>query len=311
MSDMAALQARITSVSETKKVTDAMNRISSVKMTRAKREVENTATYFRAIKEEIGELFRHIPETTNRYFKVPAPDGGGHRTHGILLVTSDKGLAGAYNKTAIGVAESVMARHPETVLFIVGEYGRQHFASRGLPFVEDFLYSAQQPTVWKARQICTDLLAYYDSGRVDEINIIYTDFKGGRVGQCKRNILLPLDRSRFATDDARAAREVGEDEKAFFPDPDSVLMGVVPSYLTGFIYSSLVDSYCSEQQARMMAMSAASHNAEEMLRELRLRRNRMRQAAITREITEITSGARAIRRMSEAHSQGGETVNDR
>lgn len=311
MSDLAALQARIESVTETKKVTDAMNRISSVKMTRAKREVENAAPYFHAIKEEIGALFRHIPETQNRYFKTPPPDASGHWKHGILLVTSDKGLAGAYNKTAIGVCEGYLARHPETVLFIVGEFGRQYFASRGVPFVTSFRYSAQQPTVWKARQICADLLEYYDSGRVDEINIIYTDYRGARASQCKRNVLLPLERSRFATGDALDARADEEDKRVFFPDPDAVLMGVIPSYLTGFIYGSLADSYCAEQQERMVAMSAASHNAEEMLRELRLRRNRMRQAAITREITEITSGVRAIRRMHAAPSQEGEHSHDR
>ena len=127
MADGAEIKARIMSIAETKKVTDAMYMISSVKMRRAKREVDKTTPYFKALKAEIGELFLHIPETSNRYFKVPDPEIGAHMKHGILLVTSDKGLVGAYNQTAIGVCESYLSHHPETVLFIVGEYGRQYF----------------------------------------------------------------------------------------------------------------------------------------------------------------------------------------
>ena len=290
MSDGAEIKARIASIAETKKVTDAMYMISSVKMNRARREVENTAPYFRELKQEISELFLHIPEASNRYFKVPNPAAGGHLKHGVLLVTSDKGLAGAYNQAVVGVCEEFLARHPQTLLFIVGEYGRQYFVSKGVPFVADFRYSAEMPTVWKARRICADLLEYYDSGGADEINIIYTENATGKQGRCRRDVLLPLRRSRF---DVPAG---GLPDTELLPDPDTVLSGVVPSYLTGFIYSSLVDSYCSEQQARMEAMSAAGRNADQMLRELRLRYNRIRPDAIPREMTEITSGARALKR---------------
>ena len=292
MADGAEIKARIVSVSETKKVTDAMYMISSVKMRRARREVEKTTPYFKALKEEISELFRHIPETSNRYFKVGDPEEGEHKNHGILLVTSDKGLVGAYNQTALSVCEEYISRHPKTRLFVVGEYGRQYFSSKGIPFVKDFRYSAELPTVWKARRICADLLEYYDAGETDEINIIYTDYNNGRPGECKRNVLLPLKQSRFASE--KKDEESADTE--FYPDPDTVLSSVIPSYLTGFIYSSLVDSYCSEQQSRMSAMSAASNNADEMLKELRQHYNSIRQAAITREMTEIAAGAKALRR---------------
>ena len=292
MSDGAEIKARIASVSDTKKVTDAMYMISSVKMNRARREVENTAPYFSALKQEIGELFHHIPETSNRYFKVPDPASGAQPRLGVLLVTSDKGLAGGYNQNAISACEEILSGRPAASLCIVGEYGRQYFASKGTPFNEDFRYSAELPTVWKARRICADLLESFDSGEVDEIIMVHTDYENGREGVCGKSVLLPLKRSLFAV-----PTDAGEQQKTeFLPDPDTVLSGIIPSYLTGYIYSALVDSYCSEQQARMTAMSAAGRNAEEMLRELRLRYNRVRQAAITREMTEITSGARALKR---------------
>ena len=138
MADGSEIRSRINSVSETKKVTDAMYMISSVKMTRARREVEKTEPYFTALKKEISSLFRHIPETSNRYFKVPEPPPGQHLNHGILMITSDKGLAGAYNHTVISVCESIMARHPQTVLFVVGEYGRRYFMSKKIPIGPEF-----------------------------------------------------------------------------------------------------------------------------------------------------------------------------
>lgn len=292
MADGSEIKSRIRSVAETKKVTDAMYMISSVKMTRARREVEKTEPYFTALKNEISGLFRHIPETSNRYFKVPEPAEGGHLSHGILMITSDKGLAGPYNHTVISMCESIMARHPRTEIFIVGEYGRRYFISKKLPFVTGFRYSAEFPTVWKARTICADLLEYYDSGKLDEINIVYTDYKSGKPSECKRNVLLPLKRSRFAAGE----KDEYPDEVEFFPDPDTVLAGVIPSYLTGFIYGCLVDSYCSEQQARMNAMSTAGKNAERMLADLKRRYNSVRQTAITREMTEITAGAKALKK---------------
>ena len=295
------IRERIASITETKKVTDAMYRISSAKMQKALREMEKTRPYFEAVQGEIAELLHYIPKTDNRYFHVPEPEAGSHGCHGILLVTSDRGLSGGYNETAIRTVVAYMDRHPETVVFILGEHGRQYFSSRHLPFDEEFRYCADLPTVWEARRICADLLEYYRSGRVDDIHIIFTDFRNGRAGECRNDCLLPLERTRFPLRD-----NAGEGDKEFFPTPDEVLEGIVPSYLTGYIYSSLVDSYCSEQQARMIAMSTAGDNAEDMLQKLQLQYNSVRQAAITREMTEITAGVRGLKRKREAMAKQSE-----
>ena len=105
MASTGELKSRMISVSETKKVTDAMYMISSVKMRKAKREHQNSKKYFNALEEQIADLLRHIPDTKNRYFHAPLPEGKKHFRHGILLVTSDRGLAGAYNHTAMKIAE--------------------------------------------------------------------------------------------------------------------------------------------------------------------------------------------------------------
>ncbi len=300
MASTGEIKARMESIAETKKVTDAMYMISSVKMRKAKKEVENTEPYFEALKEQISILLNYIPETKSRYFHVSIPEGKVHGNHGILLVTSDKGLAGPYNHTAIKVAEEYMGRHPETELFIIGEYGRQYFLSRKIPFHKEFEYSAAFPSIWEAQQICADLLEYFDNSKMDEINIIYTKYMGARPSKCQRNILLPLDKSHFY----KKENHIDNPFKEFYPDADTVLEGIVPSYLTGFIYSSLVDSYCSEQQARMLAMSTAGNNAEEMLKKLKTQYNSLRQASITNEMIEITSGAKALREKRKCSGEG-------
>ena len=197
MASAGEIKIRIGSIRQTKKVTDAMYMISSVKMRRARREVASTEPYFSALKEQIRELFQYIPDTDNRYFRAPLPQGRRNRRRGILLVTSDKGLAGSYNQTTIREAEAYMHRNPETMLIVVGERGRQYCQNKKIPIVEEFHYSAAFPTVWEARKICTDLLEYYDAGQLDEIDIIYTEYQNGKPAQCQRNCLLPLERSQL------------------------------------------------------------------------------------------------------------------
>ncbi len=292
MAGASEIKSRIEGVRETKKITDAMYMISSAKMRRALRDLEEITPYFNALAEKIGELFHYIPQTKNRYFSVSVPEEQPHRTHGILLITADKGLAGAYNQEAIRVCEEYMSRHPQTTVFIIGEYGRQYFSSRNIPFVRDFQYSAVRPDLTEARKICADLLEYYDSRKLDEISIIYTDYIGTKPGECKKITLLPLIQTCFYNGDTDNFRA----EKEFLPSPDEVLDGIVPSYLTGFIYGSLAESFCSEQQARMTAMKNAGDNAEDMLKMLQLQYNKIRQAAITNEMIEITAGVRALKR---------------
>ncbi len=291
MPSTGELKDRMVSISETKKVTDAMYMISSVKMRRAKREHQNSERFYNALSERISDLLRYIPDNKSRYFHNALPEGKQHSRHGILLITSDKGLAGGYNQTAIKTAEEYMSRHPETALFIIGEYGRQYFKSKKIPFEADFNYSAEFPNVWEAEKMGIHLIDCFDNGLADEINIIYTDYMGSKPSVCKRMVLLPLDRSSFYSNQEGNKNSF----KEFFPDADTVLKGIIPSYITGFIYTCLVESYCSEQQARMMAMSTASRNAEDMLKRLKTQYNAVRQANITNEMIEITSGANSLR----------------
>ena len=296
MATASEIKGRIAGVRDTKKITDAMYMISSVKMRRASHAFEETRPYFEALSDKIGELFAHIPHTESRFFSVPAAEAGAGKKHGLLLVTADKGLAGAYNQEAVRAGEKYLNSHPDTRLFVIGEFGRQYFLSHKIAFEQQFHYSLVEPSLYDARKICARLLEDYDSGSLDEISIIFTDYTGSRAGECKCITLLPLDRASFDG----AAPASGGFEKKFIPDPDTVLEGIVPSYLVGFIYGCLVKSFCSEQNARMMAMKNAGDNAEEMLRSLQLQYNKIRQATITNEMREITAGVRALKRQRTA-----------
>ena len=275
-----------------------MYMISSVKMRRAKCDMLETHPYFTSLKKEITELLRFIPETQNHYFHSAPKEEGAALRHGLLLVTSDKGLAGGYNQNAIKMAEEFVDENPNTFLFIVGEYGRQHFASKGVPYDTNFEFSAAIASMWEARRICLYILEFFNTGRLDDINIIYSNPEAGNGSECQLQCLLPLERSSFCPEDGVSEKASDDDRmaKEFYPDPNTVLDCVVPSYLAGYIYSSLIDSYFDEQEARMSAMSVAGKNAEDMIKQLKVEYNRVRQAKITREMVEIASGARALKK---------------
>ena len=228
----------------------------------------------------------------SRYFYPEDGEEPPHGTFACLVITADKGLAGAYNQNAIREAEKLLADHPDTKLFVVGEYGRRYFEAHGIPVEHSFLYTAQNPTMQRAREIAAILLDLYDRGRVEKIYLVYTDMKNGLVAEAKQTRLLPFHRAQFFSDTTERAVSVPFE---FTPSVGAVLDNVIASYVSGFIYSALVDSFCCEQNARMRAMDSANRNAEKILADLTTAYNRVRQSAITQEITEVSAGAKAQR----------------
>ena len=299
------IRVRMNSIQQTRKITNAMYLISSAKLRKAKQEWDQTRPYFQALKAEVKRIFRTSGHVESRYLypdegELP-PDG----TYGFLVITADKGLAGAYNQNVLKEAHRLMQEHPQTKLFVVGEYGRQYFQRHQVPIERSFLYTAQNPTMQRAREITAKLLDRFDKGELQKIFVIYTDMKNSLTENVSATRILPFHRSAFtAPTDEKRITEPFE----FFPSVTQVLENIVPSYVSGFIYSALIDSFCSEQSARMNAMNSANENAEKMLGELALAYNRIRQAAITQEITEVSAGARAQKRKRQKqHAQGRES----
>ena len=297
MASTSEIRRRIGSVRQTQKITHAMYLISQAKLRKAKQELDNTRPYFQALQTEIGRVFNADSTIESRYL-IPA-DPNAKPLPGVpacLLITADKGLAGAYNQNVIRQGQQLMAEHPGTALYVVGEYGRRWFAQRGVPVEKSFLYTAQNPTLDRARHIAELLLERCDAGEISSVWIIYTDMKNGLEATVHQAQVMPLHRERFH---AAAAATAGDAVYEFVPSAKAVLDNAVRSCLTGYIYSALVDSFCSEQSTRMTAMNAADQNAEELLKDLSVQFNRARQAAITQEITEVSAGERAQRSKKE------------
>ena len=297
MASTSEIRRRIGSVRQTQKITHAMYLISQAKLRKAKQELSNTRPYFDALQTEIGRVFNADAAVESRYLEpAQLPVKEVPLRPACLLITADKGLAGAYNQNAIRQAQQFMADYPDTDLYVVGEYGRRWFAQRNIPIEKSFLYTAQNPTLGRARQIAELLLERYDADEINAVVVVYTDMKNGLEAVVRQAQLLPLHRERFV---AAAANTARDELYEFIPSPDAVVDNAARSCLTGYIYSALVDSFCSEQSARMTAMNAADQNAEELLKDLSVQFNRARQAAITQEITEVSAGERAQRSKKE------------
>ncbi len=297
MASTSEIRRRIGSVRQTQKITHAMYLISQAKLRKAKQELDNTRPYFQALQTEIGRVFNADSTVDSRYLIPEDPNAKPlPGTAACLLITADKGLAGAYNQNAIRQAQQMLSGSEGAELYVVGEYGRRWFSQRGIAIEKSFLYTAQNPTLDRARRIAEMLLERFDEGKISAVWIIYTDMKNGLEATVKQAQILPLHRERFH---AAAQAAVEDDVYEFVPSAGAVLDNAVRSCLTGYIYSALVDSFCSEQSARMTAMNAADQNAEELLKDLSVQFNRARQAAITQEITEVSAGERAQRSKKE------------
>lgn len=297
MPNAKEIKDRMNSVRDTQKITNAMYLIASTKLQKARRELEATKPYFDSLRSEIKRIFRIHENPPSRYFYNYGEDVSHEGRYGILVITADKGLAGAYNMNVIKETLSLLDMHKEHRLFVVGEYGRNYFMQKNIPVEKYFLYSAQNPSVDRAREICSILLEEYLAGRLDKIYVVYTDMKKGQEASAVSTRLLPFHAAEFYEENASG--NISGVDYEFTPSVEEVLDGVMPSYITGFVYSALVDSFCSEQSARMNAMDAANRNAQELLNNLNIQYNRVRQGAITQEITEVSAGAKAQKKKRE------------
>ena len=291
MANIREIQSRINSVKDTMKITNAMYMISSSKMTHARKKLADTEPYFYALQGEISRILRHVPDLEHPFFDMREKIAENERKIGTIVVTADKGLAGAYNHNVIKLAEEILERPAHHKLYIVGELGRHYFAKHGVEIETNFQYTVQNPTMHRARDISGVLIDEFRHGGLDEIHIVYTRMENSVQADAETIRLLPLERSSF--NEMKMPLNVHREAIALYSTVEAVIKAIVPNYITGMIYGCLVQAYASEHNARMMAMKSATDSAESLIRELSIVYNRARQAAITQEITEVCGGARA------------------
>lgn len=289
MANAREIQSRMRSIKDTMKITSAMYMVSSSKLQKARKDLKNTEPYFYMIQDGLAKILNIAPEAGNKFFDQRTEKKGSARRIGYLVITADKGLAGAYNHNVIKTAEELALNEEDDMLFVVGQVGHRYFERRNIPIDITFNYTAQNPTMNRARHISKKLVELFEDGTLDEIYVIYTKMVNSITVETVSQKILPLKEEHIEIRNENNYYENAE----FLPNAQTVFDKIVPDYVAGFIFGALMESYCSEHNARMMAMQTATDAASDMLKQLNIKYNRARQAAITQEITEVIAGSKA------------------
>ena len=302
MPNLKDIKSRIQSVQNTQKITKAMKMVAAAKVKRA----ESSVKASRPFSQQLLEMFRRMLATTGeldsngKTFDKPLdnyPELLSKRdtikTEGLVVVTSNKGLAGAYNanivRTVLKKIEENSQNNVETLLYIVGQKGISALQHKQHVNIEKkYIAVADKPSSSAANMIAEDITEDYVSGKIDKIEIITTRFNNMMSYSVQNWTVLPIkiEKEENNVVEAKALME-------FIPDTNSILQKLVPMFITNSIFQALLEASASELASRMTAMSAASKNAEEMINNLTVSYNKARQSAITQELIEIVSGASA------------------
>ncbi|WP_062200025.1 ATP synthase F1 subunit gamma [Massilibacterium senegalense] len=284
MASLRDIKTRITSTGKTKQITKAMEMVSAAKFNRA----EQNAKHFNPYMSKIKEVVASIALGTSG-IKHPMLQKRDVKKVGYIVITSDRGLAGAYNANVLRrVQEIINERHTSTSeyeIIALGRVGRDYFTNRNMSVVEEITGLADQPEFSDVKQIVNKAVQRFASGEVDELVLCYSHFINAVQSEVKNVQLLPLTDIEY--DQPLSAYE-------YDPSPEEILDVLLPQYAESLIYGALLDAKASEHSSRMTAMKNATDNANELIRNLTLSYNRARQAAITQEITEIVAGASAL-----------------
>ena len=284
------VRRRIRSVQSTMKITRAMELIASSRIVKAQARVEASRPYAVQLTSAMEDLARQsgtinhpLLEERERPAKV-----------GVLVVTSDRGLAGSYNSNVLKLGEQTIAdvrrRRLEPVVYVIGKKGVGYFRFRGVPMRNSWQGFSEVPPYDRAEEVGRALIADLADEEIDELFAAYTDFRSAFTLRATRKRFLPI-----APEEVTGTGEgVVHAEYLFEPEPTEILDHLLPQYVVTKVYAALLESAASENAARRRAMKAATDNAEEIIKILTRQANRARQDEITTEISEIVGGAEAL-----------------
>lgn len=279
------IRRRIRGVKNIKQVTRAMNMIAAARLRRAQSKAESARPYAERLREILQDVVASAGGARH-----PLMESREVKRVGLILVTSDRGLAGAFNANVIRDANIYLAKQTVPVgLISVGRKGRDLLRSRGVTIDQHFVQPSRDVTLEELGAITKRVISDYSSGKYDEIYLAYSQFISVLKAQPTVVRLLPLEppKKTETTSGQRTAYQ-------FEPNAEELLKTLLPQYVEVIVYRALVESIASEQAARMVAMKAATDSASEMIETLTRRYNRVRQGSITTSILEVVSGAEAL-----------------
>ncbi len=284
MASMRDIKRRRSSIQSTQQITKAMKLVSTVKLQKAKTHAEQTDPYFQYMYRTVTSILARSGNMDHPYLR----DNGSDKI-AVVVITSNRGLAGGYNSNIIKLVQNSGIPAGKVELYAIGTKGRETLERKGYKVVEDASDVIENPTYKDAMDICNKVLKDFTEGKIGQIYLAYTHFKNTVVHVPTLMKLLPVE---FSETEIKAA-----DKNLIMnyePNEREALDMIIPKYVTSIFYGALVEAVASENGARMQAMDSATSNAEEMISDLSLKYNRARQGAITQELTEIIAGAEAI-----------------
>lgn len=303
------LKRRIRSVNSTKKITRAMELIAASRIVRAQQAVAAARPYSEAVTEVIRHLAAGGAELSHPILAGPETQSG---RRGVVVIASDRGYAGAYNTNVIRAGERALREGTTTGtpdpasydLFLVGKKAEGYFRFRRYTVGHAFAGMSDRPSYADAKQVAEAVMAAYDGGQLDRVDLAYTQFLSAGTQRPVVRQLLPVEVEALTEAPAEGPQAAYE----FEPEPGTILDELLPRYVESRIYAAMLDAAASEHAARQRAMKSATDNAEDLVIRLTRVMNRARQESITSEIMEIVGGAEAMR---QAASGGEDLLTDR
>ena len=283
-SNMKAIKRRIKSVESTMQITKAMELVSSSKLRHAKERAEQAVPFFNLLYETMSEVASEAVGFHSAYTEL--------REQGaalLIVMAGDRGLAGGFNLNVSWMADQRLkeleAQGREVILMTVGKKASEHYAKFPNRILGSFDNVAEKITTYTALHMAEHIVHLFDEGHLALVEVFFTNMVSPLAQEARQMQVIPVPNLEKA--------EGVQSLTNYEPSPEAVFNSLIPQYLAGILYCTIVDTYASEQAARRMAMENATDNAQEMIDDLSLKYNRARQASITQELTEIVSGANA------------------
>ncbi len=284
MASMRDIKRRKGSIQSTQQITKAMKLVSTVKLQKSKTRAENAKPYFTMMYNTVCSILAKSGNIEHPYLT-----GGESKKKAIIVITSNRGLAGGYNSNVVKLITDSGFDKEDVEIYSIGKKGYEVLARKGYNITHDYGEVIEEPLYEDAAEICAAVLEQFAQGDIGEIYLAYTSFKNTVSHVPTMLRLLPVDLEAQNEEEAQINLMMN-----YEPNEEEALNSIIPKYLTSLFYGALIEAVASENGARMQAMDSATSNAEEMINDLELKYNRARQGSITQELTEIIAGADAI-----------------